>query len=225
VHLLWLNLVTNGIQDVPPAFEPSFAAQQVAGVANGVAKGANAFMEGNYAQAFQEFGTTAINGIGLTSSLKQSWKALKAIGAGNFKYFVSCYTGEFNLDTPEGKKRINAFKEDDSICTRLETDPNAPVVVGRVKRLFTSFARIWHLRLGGKVVRTTAEHPFYDRINGWTPAAELRQGDLLCRNLQSVQQTIIRLRARTWRKIFWSWARRRRASATVASRCASQEFF
>lgn len=36
-----------------------------------------------------------------------------------------------------------------------------------------------HLHIGGQVIRTTLEHPFYVQGKGWLPAAKLVPGDLL----------------------------------------------
>jgi hypothetical protein len=38
---------------------------------------------------------------------------------------------------------------------------------------------ILHLHIGGQVIRTTPEHPFYVKDQGWTPGGDLRIGDLL----------------------------------------------
>jgi hypothetical protein len=35
------------------------------------------------------------------------------------------------------------------------------------------------LRVGGRVIKTTAEHPFFARGKGWAAAGDLRAGDLL----------------------------------------------
>jgi hypothetical protein len=40
-------------------------------------------------------------------------------------------------------------------------------------------APIWELYVGKRVVRTTAEHPFYVRGKGWTPLAEIKAGEEL----------------------------------------------
>src|SRR5262249_35098235 len=39
---------------------------------------------------------------------------------------------------------------------------------------------ILHLHVGGQVIKTTAEHPFWVDARGWVDARDLRQGDLLC---------------------------------------------
>ena len=38
---------------------------------------------------------------------------------------------------------------------------------------------IWHLHIGGEVIRTTAEHPFWVMGKGWTETNQLQAGDLL----------------------------------------------
>src|SRR5205823_11799092 len=45
--------------------------------------------------------------------------------------------------------------------------------------VFTRVAPVLDLRVGGRVIRTTAEHPFYVRGAGWRAAKELHHGDLL----------------------------------------------
>jgi hypothetical protein len=84
------------------------------------------------------------------------------------------------LLTPQGPKAIETFQVGDEILTRLEWEPDAPVLVSQVEARFENVARIWHLhRASGQVIRTTAEHPFYVDGRGWVPAGELRPGDLL----------------------------------------------
>jgi hypothetical protein len=48
-----------------------------------------------------------------------------------------------------------------------------------VLQLLTSVAPILNLHLGGRIIETTGEHPFYVKDKGWTIAAELRIGDVL----------------------------------------------
>jgi hypothetical protein len=84
------------------------------------------------------------------------------------------------LLTPQGPRAIETFQVGDEILTRLEWEPDAPVLVSQVEARFENVARIWHLHLAsGQVIRTTAEHPFYVDGRGWVPAGELRPGDLL----------------------------------------------
>ena len=47
--------------------------------------------------------------------------------------------------------------------------------------MFERFAGVLTLRVGGQVITTTGEHPFFVSGQGWIPANELRIGDsLLC---------------------------------------------
>ncbi len=38
---------------------------------------------------------------------------------------------------------------------------------------------IWLIHVGGQVIRTTADHPFFIQGKGWTDTAKLQVGDLL----------------------------------------------
>jgi hypothetical protein len=48
-----------------------------------------------------------------------------------------------------------------------------------VEEVFVRVGRVFHLHVGGRLIRTTAEHPFYARGRGWVAAGELRVGDEL----------------------------------------------
>ena len=45
--------------------------------------------------------------------------------------------------------------------------------------MFVREGIILDLTLAGQVIHTTPEHPFYVQDQGWTPAGELKPGDLL----------------------------------------------
>ncbi|MFQ3651138.1 MAG: HNH endonuclease [Gemmataceae bacterium] len=49
-----------------------------------------------------------------------------------------------------------------------------------VEELFQRTGRIWHLHVGGQLIRTTGEHPFYVVGKGWLEARLLQGADLLC---------------------------------------------
>jgi hypothetical protein len=48
-----------------------------------------------------------------------------------------------------------------------------------VEAVFVRVAPVLNLHVGGRVIRTTAEHPFYVRGRGWIPAGMLEAGELL----------------------------------------------
>jgi hypothetical protein len=45
--------------------------------------------------------------------------------------------------------------------------------------VFRRFTEVVHLHVGGRVIRTTDEHPFYAHGRGWVPVADLAAGDCL----------------------------------------------
>jgi RHS repeat-associated protein len=87
-----------------------------------------------------------------------------------------CFVAGTPLLTPDGDKPIEAFREGDWILSRAEDDPVGPVEARRVEAVFVRVAPLWVLRVGGRVIRTTAEHPFYVRGKGWIAAKELEAG-------------------------------------------------
>ncbi len=70
------------------------------------------------------------------------------------------------------------------MSSRDEHDPDGLVVA---KVVFVRFAGVLTLRLDGRDIRTTHEHPFFVTGKGWTTANELRVGDrLLCADRTTV---------------------------------------
>jgi hypothetical protein len=67
----------------------------------------------------------------------------------------------------------------DEVTSRDESDVNGPVEWKRVEILFRRLGRILHMHVGGQVIRTTGEHPFYEYTKGWIEAAKLQEGDRL----------------------------------------------
>jgi hypothetical protein len=60
-----------------------------------------------------------------------------------------------------------------------EHDPNGKVEFKHVVAIFKTTAKIWHVQVKGKTIRTTSEHPFYVWGQGWTAAKEMKPGDRL----------------------------------------------
>jgi intein/homing endonuclease len=81
--------------------------------------------------------------------------------------------------TPTGDKLIEEFKVGDWILTRPEQDPEGELEAKQVEELIRARAWLWELRVGGKQIKTTDEHPFYVRGSGWTAAKDLLPGDEL----------------------------------------------
>ncbi|MGL6095830.1 MAG: polymorphic toxin-type HINT domain-containing protein, partial [Fimbriiglobus sp.] len=91
----------------------------------------------------------------------------------------SCFVTGTPLMTPFGSKPIEEFVESDEILSRSEFDPNGPVVVRRVIRVFRRTAQVLTVASGGAEIGTAAEHPFWAVGRGWTKARELAVGDRL----------------------------------------------
>jgi hypothetical protein len=91
----------------------------------------------------------------------------------------SCFAAGTPLLTNEGSRRIEQIRENDFVGTRNESDPNAAVVYKRVEEVFEGWECIWELSVGGKTIRTTAEHPFWVSGKGWTAAQDLQPGNRL----------------------------------------------
>jgi hypothetical protein len=83
------------------------------------------------------------------------------------------------LDGWRTAKPIERFREGDFVLSRDQHDPTGPPVLKRVEKVFVSRSPVVHLHVGGQVIRTTAEHPFWAERRGFTPAAQLRRGDRL----------------------------------------------
>ncbi len=91
----------------------------------------------------------------------------------------SCFAAGTPVRTPDGAKAVEKLRPGDLVWARDESDPSGPVVPRAVEANFVRTAVILHLHVGGEVIRTTAEHPFYVRDAGWVPAGRLQSGDLL----------------------------------------------
>ena len=74
---------------------------------------------------------------------------------------------------------VEEFAVGDLIYSRDEWKADAPVEVKLVEEGFVRYAGILALRTGGQVIRTTGEHPFYVKGNGWTACNRLNVGDMI----------------------------------------------
>lgn len=109
------------------------------------------------------------------------------------------------------------------MLSRDENCPDGLVAAKVVAEVFVRAGLVWELRVGGRAVRTTAEHPFFRDGDGWVAANELRVGDRLrcedgsCVAVEGVRDT------GTWDRVYnvrvadstpTSSAKRRGASAS-----------
>ncbi|MEO6811213.1 MAG: polymorphic toxin-type HINT domain-containing protein, partial [Isosphaeraceae bacterium] len=108
---------------------------------------------------------TALGGIGTVGSVKALAKA--------------CFAAGTLLEAAEGLRPIERFWPGDRVWARDEHDPAAVPRLRRVVQVFQTYAPLVELRVGGRLVRTTAEHPFFVEGRGWTQAQQLCPGDRL----------------------------------------------
>ncbi len=94
--------------------------------------------------------------------------------------FGACFTGDMLLLCEGGKKRADAIREGDLLWSQDEHDPDGPLVLKRVLRRFERTAKIWHMRVADRLLRTTVEHPFWvENRQAWLPVGELQIGDVV----------------------------------------------
>ena len=65
------------------------------------------------------------------------------------------------------------------LIPRSECDPDGDVTVRRVEKVFRLTRLVAELTIGGRLIETTAEHPFYVPGKGWRRTHELEPGDHL----------------------------------------------
>ncbi|QDV51345.1 polymorphic toxin-type HINT domain-containing protein [Gimesia fumaroli] len=91
----------------------------------------------------------------------------------------TCFVAGTPVLTPDGEQDIATFKPGDQILSRPENAPEHPVKTSIVEEVFELASRIMELGVGGQVIGTTEEHPFFVAGKGWVPAGELEAGDQL----------------------------------------------
>ena len=65
----------------------------------------------------------------------------------------------------------------DLLLSRDEWNPGGMIVAQRVEEVFVREALILELKVLGRTIRTTAEHPFHRYVDGWVACNRLRVGD------------------------------------------------
>lgn len=88
----------------------------------------------------------------------------------------SCFAAGTKLWTPQGYRVIEEIAVGETVWSRDEWNPAAPVEAKVVEEVFQRFARVMDLRVAGRVIRTTGEHPLYAAVLGWTEASSMTTG-------------------------------------------------
>jgi hypothetical protein len=93
---------------------------------------------------------------------------------------AGCFAAGTKLLTREGWRAVETLREGDELASRAEHDPYGAVSYKPIEEVFIRTVRMLHLHLAdGQTIRTTPEHPFWVRGEGWLPADLLRAGDAL----------------------------------------------
>jgi hypothetical protein len=94
-------------------------------------------------------------------------------------YGAACFAAGTPILTDGGWKPIEDVRPGDRVLSAPEDDPDAPPVYRFVEETFQRYSPVMELRVGGRTILTTAEHPFWVDGKGWVDAQQLRAGDLL----------------------------------------------
>ena len=120
--------------------------------------------------ALAQLGYTAKDLVGLARTMsKQGFK----------KFFASCFAAGTMVLTKQGWVAIEDIKVGDLVWSRSEKGPEYPSEFLPVAETMTRPAAVIELRITGKVLRVTADHPFWVRDKEWVEAGKLRPGDKL----------------------------------------------
>jgi RHS repeat-associated protein len=132
----------------------------------------------------------ATQGLSIAVGVQDKWESGRFWAAGvtgaahaAFSYRMSqaCFAAGTPLWWEGGFKAIELFRMGERVWARDEHDPEGPLALKVIEQVFVRLALVLHIHVGGKVIRTTGEHPFFAKSKGWVAAKELRSGDqLLC---------------------------------------------
>ena len=135
-------------------------------------------------------GATAVSGavVGV-QGISQMYNGSYVTGFSNFlmgaaalfaaSQTQACFEAGTPIRTPDGWKAIEELKIGEWVLSRSDKDADGEVRARRVVQTFERYADVVNVLVSGKVIGTTAEHPFYVKERGWQAAGELKEGDLL----------------------------------------------
>jgi RHS repeat-associated protein len=159
-------------------------AEQVAKVGQALVNAYALAQEGRDVEAARALTQAGFGSIGLKQGLKDSAKILSVLKEqgpiGLYNFLKACFAAGTPLLTPDGSKLIEEIRPGDLVLSRDENDPDGPVLAKLVQEVYVRTGRIWHLRVRGRLIRTTGEHPFFVvRLWQFAELSEAEPGDLL----------------------------------------------
>ena len=124
------------------------------------------------------------SGRGAKGAAAKATSAIEAAGEKLTKVVLTilnntCFAAGTPVMTPDGDRLIETLKPGDLVWSRPEHLPDAPLKIRRIEQVFELEGSIVELHIGGQVIKTTGEHPFYVEGLGWTPTFELTEGQRL----------------------------------------------
>ena len=124
------------------------------------------------------WGTYKLTGNADTALLVANLASLPANVIGRIA--VPCFPAGTRIFTRDGLKVIEELQPNDEVASRSEFDDGTgPVSYKEIEEIFVREGRIFRLQVAGHAILVTPEHPFFIQNQGWTPAEELKPGDLL----------------------------------------------
>jgi hypothetical protein len=91
----------------------------------------------------------------------------------------ACFVAGTPILTPDGWKAVEEIGIGERVLSRDENDASGEVRAKAVLATFVRVSPVLNVHVGGKLIGTTGEHPFYVDGKGWVEARSLRIGDLL----------------------------------------------
>ncbi len=152
------------------------------GVDNGISLGADIAAAGKLLKAGRAAGAADDVGEAVAKNFDQLNVLAKQANGHGFGLEIlnnTCFVAGTPLLTPDGARPIEEFQPGDEILSRSELHPDGEVVVRRVEKIFRLTGLVAELTIGGRLIETTAEHPFYVPGKGWRRTHELEPGDHL----------------------------------------------
>ncbi len=117
------------------------------------------------------------------SSIRETARFARAVASLNpqrmQEYLAACFAAGTPILGEHGPRPIEDFKPGDKVWSRDENDPDGPLELKEIEECFDRTGRIFHLHVGGQVIRTTDEHPFWVDGKGWVKTIELERGEKL----------------------------------------------
>jgi hypothetical protein len=111
----------------------------------------------------------------------ESIEGLLANGNGlkNAQGFIGCFGAGTHLRTPTGSESIENIETGDWLLSSTEQNCKGDIVARQVLQTTRRLSGIIKLKVMGREIRTTPEHPFWAKGKGWIGTTHLKKGDLV----------------------------------------------